>query len=367
MGFDRGTITCRVCLLPAEFPKDVLERLAANSAGPLERVGDEPEWGWVTGRFLLETDLTEENCKFGSYYHICLRQAERKVPSSLMQAECRLEELVQRKARNVDHLNRKDLKAIKEEIKERLLPKMPPTLSGVYAAIDPVAGYLYLTATSAKQLDLFSGFFAKAVGFDPIPMTPDNLAKLKYETDPLAVPAINISPSLEDQRGATGLLGENFLTWLWFYQESCNGILPPTRIGDFSLMIDGPLTFVAEGDGAFESSLRKGSPTIAAEARAAMLVGKKLRSAKIVLAREQGEEWSCALDASQFILRGLKLPEGDAMDAYDIFTERMANLDIFRQVLFELFHLYLKTVMDDKKRLEYQEKVKKWVMDHAQN
>ena len=366
MGFDRGNMTCRVCLLPQPLPQDFLERLAENKAGSLEHVTDEPTWGWVTGRFLLETEITEETCKFGSYYHICLRQAERKIPASLLNAECKLEELVQMRARKVDHLNRKALKEIKEEIKERLLPTMPPQVSGIYAAIDPVAGMMYITATSAKQLDLFSGFFAKAAGFDPLPMTPDNLAQVKYGVDPLSVPAINISPSLEDVDGATGLLGENFLTWLWFFQETHEGILPPTRLGDFSLLVDGPLTFVAEGSGSYESSLRKGTPTNSAEARSAMMVGKKLRSAKLVLARNQGEEWSCMLDASQFILKGLKLPDGEAMDPVDIFTERMANLDIFRQMLFELFHLYLNTVNDPAKRAEYQKNVKKWVQDHAQ-
>ena len=189
---------------------------------------------------------------------------------------------------------------------------------------------------------------------------------MKYGVDPLSVPALNISPALEDNDGATGLLGENFLTWLWFYQESRNGILPPTRLGDFSLMIDGPLTFVAEGGGSFESSLRKGTPTNSAEARSAMMVGKKLRSARIVLARNKGEEWSCTLDASQFVIRGLRLPEGESLDPVDLFIDRMTSLDTFRQVLFELFHLYLKTVTDPKGRAEYQAKAKAWVEAHAQ-
>lgn len=366
MGFDRGTMTFRVCMLPKPLPKDALERLAAQAARSLDYVTDEPEWGWVSGRFLLETDINEDTCKFGPILHICLRQAERKVPSSLLNAECKLEELAQMRARNLDHLNRKIMKEIKEDVKKRLVSRMPPSLSGIYAAIDTVTGYIYLSATSEKQLELFSGFFDKALDFDPLPMTPDNLASVKYNTDPLSIPAVNISPELEDVQGATGLLGENFLTWLWFFQESHNGILPPTRLGDFSLLVDGPLTFVAEGSGAFDCSLKKGTPTNSAEARSAMLVGKKLRRAKLVLARNKGEEWSCTLDASQFVIRGLKLPEGEAMDPIDVFTERMANLDIFRQVLFELFHLYLNTVTDAEKRKEYQNSVKKWVAEHAQ-
>ncbi len=366
MGFERGNLTFRICALPQPLPPDALARFAESAAGPLDAVKDEPVWGWVSGRFLLEGTINEDTCKVGQYIHICLRQAERKIPGSLLNAECRLAELSQMASQKSDHLNRKQLKEIKAEVRERLLPNMPPSLSGIYCVFDPVANLMYTTAASTRQLDILGGFLVKALGFEPIPLTPDALALTWYETDPSAIPAINISPELKDDAGATGLLGENFLTWLWYFMEDHNGMIPPTKLGDFGLLIDGPLTFVAEGNGAFESSLRKGTPTNSAEARSAMMVGKKLRSAKLVMARGKGEEWSCSIDASQFVFKGLRLPEGDAMDAEDIFNERMANLDIFRQVIFELFHLYLTIASNPEKRADYQKKAKEWVRNHEQ-
>ncbi len=366
MGFEQGNLTFRICALPMPLPQDALARFAESAAGPLDNVKDEPVWGWVSGRFMLEGRIDEETCKIGPFIHICLRQAERKIPSSLLNAEVRLAELSQMAADKVDHLSRKQIKSIKAEVRERLLPNMPPSLSGIYCVFDPVANLMYTTATSTRQLDIIGGFLVKALGFEPIPLTPDALAQTWYETDPTTIPPINISPELKDDAGATGLLGENFLTWLWHFMEQHNGMIPPTKLGDFGLLIDGPLTFVAEGNGAFESSLRKGTPTNSAEARAAMIVGKKLRSAKLILARGKGEEWSCTLDASQFVIKGLKLPEGDSMDAEDIFNERMANLDIFRQVIFELFHLYLTVAADADKRAEYQKQAKEWVKNHEQ-
>ena len=44
----------------------------------------------------------------------------------------------------------------------------------------------------------------------------------------------------------------------------------------------------------------------------------------------------------------------------------MTNLDIFRQVIFELFHLYLTVMNDSAKRSDYQKKAKKWVENHEQ-
>ena len=45
MGFDRGSVTCRICKLPERLPPDALERFAAQAAGPLAHVQDEPVWG----------------------------------------------------------------------------------------------------------------------------------------------------------------------------------------------------------------------------------------------------------------------------------------------------------------------------------
>ncbi len=95
-----------------------------------------------------------------------------------------------------------------------------------------------------------------------------------------------------------------------------------------------------EGNGAHETVLRKGEPMVSPEAKTCLLSGKKLRSAKLTIAR--GEEiWSFTLDADEFIFRGLKLPDTEAMDAVTKFQERMAFLDTFRDIFFLLFDRYI--------------------------
>ncbi len=362
MPFEQGTLTFRICRLPEPLPADCLERFAAHAAPDLEQVLNEPVWGWVSGRHLLERRIDDQTCKLGGYYHLCLRQAERKIPASLLRAECRLIELTRMAEIGSDHLNRKEKKSIKEEVQERLLPTMPPQISGSYIAIDPSEGYLYTSATSPRQLDLVLGYFNKAIGFEPIPLAPENIASDLFEIDPDGLPLANISPDLSDS-GDSGTLGENFLTWLWFYQEKNNGVLPPSKLGDFSFMLDGPLVLVAEGGGAFESNIRKGTPTVSAEAKAALLVGKKLRRAKLIFARHKGEEWALTFDVNEFIFKGLKLPDGDAMDRFAIFEERMTNLYIVQNVIFALFQRFLKELSDPAKASEYQLAAKKWIKE----
>ena len=106
MPFDQGNITFRICRLPQSMPEDAIEKFAALVAPPLEDIQDEPVWGWVSPRHLLDTRIDETTIKFAGHYHLCLRQAERKIPASLLTAECRMVELTRMAEKDVDHLNK---------------------------------------------------------------------------------------------------------------------------------------------------------------------------------------------------------------------------------------------------------------------
>jgi len=361
MPFDQGSITFRICRLPESMPENTIERFAEFAAQPLANVTDEPCWGWVSPRHLLDDVIDETTIKVGAFYHLCLRQAERKIPASLLTAECRMIELARMAETGSEKLGNRARRSIKAEVQQRLLPQMPPQLSGIYFAIDTLENMLYTTAISPRQLEIFLAHFGKVIGFEPMPLTPENIAEELFELDPAAVPALNISPDPKRNllEGA-GTLGENFLTWLWFFQEERGGNLPPTKLGDFSLLIDGPLVFVAEGPGAFESAIRKGAPTLSAEAKASLTVGKKLKRAKLTLARGD-EEWSFNFDANEFIFRSLKLPESEALDKASLFEDRMNNLIILQNVLFALFQRFLKEMTDSAKASDYQAKAREWI------
>ena len=256
------------------------------------------------------------------------------------------------------NVNRKERKRIKEEVTQRLLPQMPPQLSGTPFVIDAAAKRLYVAAASEKQLETFIGYFSDTVDVEPIPLLPELAARELGEVDPNDIPPLNFSPEQPDAKTG-GTLGQNFLTWLWFLQEETGGTLPKSQLGEFAFMVDGPLVFV----GAFESSIRKGLPTLSAEAKAALTVGKKLKRAKLTLARGKAETWTAAVDADAFLFRGLKLPEGEQLEAHSAFEERVTYLHIFQTVFFALFDRYLKEVGDRAKFAGIQKRAKAWVKE----
>lgn len=359
MPFDAGTISFSICKLGRELPDDAIEGFAAHSAQGLGSVTDEPRFGWVTGRHLLDSNITEDTARAGGLLHLCLQSAVRRVPSSLFKAECRMRELAFMADKQSDFVPRKVRKEIKEDVKDQLLPDMPPTVSGIPFVVDHRTGVLYVGATSVKQVDAFLEHFYEAQKVEPIPLTPDFCCEILHEISPDALQPMNFAP--EVKLDPDGYFGRDFLTWVWYYQETHRGTFEVPDLGEFGVMIDGPLTFAAEGPGALESVARKGSPTRSAEAKTALTVGKRLRLASLTIARDQ-EVWTCALDPDTFAFRGLKLPDtGEALDADSRFQERIMQLDIFRRAFFRLFEMYVEIASDSKRSAELAPKLKEWV------
>ena len=127
MPFDNGSISFSVYKLNKDIPDDHLERFSNAAACKIEEVTDTPNLGW-TGRHLLERRIDEETAYMGEFLHMHFRSAVRKIPPSLLKAECMQRELAQMQADKVSSLSRKKKKEIKEEVEEELLKFMPPQL-----------------------------------------------------------------------------------------------------------------------------------------------------------------------------------------------------------------------------------------------
>ncbi len=360
MPFDRSSVTCSVCLLPTELPEAALERFAARAAKSLEKVGTDPEWGWVSGRHLLETRIDDQTAFAGGYLHLALRITERRIPGALLRAQCRMRELAW-EAENGREPGRKQRKAIREEVTEQLQPEMPPQIRGIPFVVDANDQKLYLGTSSLKMEDLFLESFRETVGFEPLPLTPETYVAIVRELDIEDLHCLVFTPDPDQACEAEkSEVGRDFLTWLWFLQEEV-GEVNLQQYGRFAVMIDGPLVFEATGGGAMESIVRRGSPTISAEAKAALMVGKKLKKAKLFLRHDGGDIWSVTVDADRFVFSSLKLPEGEAMDAHSAFEERMTALYFFQRAFYGLFDQFLDEVRTRESATALEKRLHGWV------
>lgn len=338
MPFEQGPMTCRLLQLPRTLPDDAVDRFAAAAAPPLNGSGHAAQ-GWVTGQHLLDRTITREKAYYGGYLRLTLLKAERKVPASLLRAECRMEEIAQLAATDAAFLSGKRRAEIKREVEDRLRPTMPPTLTGIPFVHHESTGILFAGASSTKQLDTFVSYLVHTLGFAPIPLRADTLAMERHHADVRDWrPSSFVTDRPPDQDEVQP--GREFLTWLWFLAEARGGEVATESAGRIALAIDGPLVLVHEGQGAHESVLRKGAPPLSAEARTGLLGGKKLRQATLLL-NHGDDTYSFGFDADEFLVRSLKVPDSDAADSLTRFQDRMIHLDTLRGVLLDLFDVFL--------------------------
>lgn len=363
MPFDNGPVSFRVYELDSLLaPDELIGGLANHAAPPIESLGAQPITGWVSPRHLLDRELTVDTCVSGGYVHADLMKAERKIPTSLLRAYCKMEEIAEMKARGVPYLNRQTRADIKHRITEELQPTMPPTLSAISMAVDPGRARVFVEALTEKQQDAFCVGFNRATKQSPISMTPEHAAMRLKHVDFRDLPPQCFSPDPSVTITANHI-GMDFLTWLWFHWETGGGTLTLDGAGSqpVGFMLEGPAVFRLEAEGAHETTLRKGMPLLSREAKTVLECGKKVQKIKLTLARGD-QPYSATVDGVDFAIRSLKLPPSDApYEPHTAFQERMAGIQFFTDAFYRLYETFLSAITDAQEWPGVIKEMKKWI------
>ncbi len=361
MAFESGSMSFRMVALPRAFPKNWVEKFAEKRAGSLDATDLEATSGWVTGRHLLDSNITEDSALYGGYVRLVWRTASRKVPAALLKAECRMEEIARAAAEGVPYLKPKVRAEIRNEVKDRLTPKMPPTIKAIPFVYQPGTHHLYATALSDALADTFCGALREAVGFSGTPEDPAPMALRLKNADLMDLHGEGFSKETAEM-AMEMLPGREFLTWLWFKAETQNGRVALADGRALDVLIEGPLTFAHEGDGAHLTTLRKGLPERSAEAKTCLKSGKKLKSATVTFALDEATQWRFQLDADTFAVRSLKVPQGEGpMDAPSRFQERMIYLEQFREIFCDLYGAFAELRANSRRWKAELQKIRDWV------
>lgn len=355
MAFESGSVSFRMFYVPGTVPDTIHEKFADDVLGSIDHLLDEELHGWVGAKHLLDREIHEGSAWPSGFLRLTLCQAQRKIPASLLRAECRIEEMVWMQAEHRDYVNRQQKAEIKQQVIEKLLPAMPPQLKGIDFCYDPKAKMMYASALSDAQLDAFQLNFTKTTGIKIVPVDPVSAAWQEAQCRADQWPRWGFAA----EQWADTAPGREFLMWLWFMSEARGGEVDLPDGGKFAVLVEGPLLFDQEEQG--ETAIRKGEPMVSAETRAALLSGKKLRRAKLTLARGGEEVWTCTLDADTFVVRSLKLPKTEAIDAEGRFQERMEMIDTFRQAFLGLYSTFCKLRDDEKTCKALGDEMKAWM------
>lgn len=127
------------------------------------------------------------------------------------------------------------------------------------------------------------------------------------------------------------IIGQDFLTWLWFRSEQDRGQWRTQDGTPFGLTFEGRV-MVQSGEGeSLETTICSGPGAELPEARTGLARGKKVQQAKLRL-EEDGQEWRVTVKAEDFSLGGFKTPKvefrlEEGQDPDGPFLEKMYLLE----------------------------------------
>ena len=140
------------------------------------------------------------------------------------------------------------------------------------------------------------------------------------------------------------LLGQEFLTWLWYAGETRAKPFTDKQGREFALFVTQRVQVQGgEGDN-LETAAVSGPLSELREARLGLTTGKKVQRAMVRLEMD-GEAWQATLKADDFAVAGLKTPavesdrEDDDPDA--LFLEKMYLLERFLNCLDAVYAEFL--------------------------
>jgi len=344
--FISGNPSFSVYRVNGTLPDNALELFQKYVACKLEEATDVPNIGWC-GRNSLERKINDETAYIGSYLHVLFRKAVRKIPANLLKAECEFRETLAMDEDNISSLSRKRKKEIKEAVVESLMQYMPPQITNVPVLYLEEDNLLFVGTSSLLMADTTVSLLMETLGgIDLIPISPISLAMMHLKTKNLDIEPVEFTREDKYSDGQL-LLGRDFLTWIWCKCESENPKFIVPDLGEFAIAIDGPLNLKSDTLGSKETVLRKGLPTLSAEAHYAVKSGKKLTGAKIYIGRGD-ETWSFNFDADNFIFKSVKLPDGEAMDKVSRLEERAENMALMSNTIMHLYKIFLDEITGDK-------------------
>ncbi len=174
------------------------------------------------------------------------------------------------------------------------------------------------------------------------------------------------------QHGAESLslesiLGQEFLTWLWFCSEMRPTLFVDSEKRPFNLSMEQSIV-VQGGEGASrETATVSGASSKLREARLGLKTGKKVTKAKLFF-EQDSLYWQCVLKAEDFALSAFKTPkiekqEDDDPDA--LFLEKMYLIERGFDLLDSLYALFIKKRLNKAEWQEECQEIRTWIREEA--
>ena len=164
------------------------------------------------------------------------------------------------------------------------------------------------------------------------------------------------------------ILGQDFLTWLWFRSDTAPGSFADAKGTPFSVSMEQRIV-VRGGEGeSTETASVSGALSTLREAKLGLLTGKKVVQALVRIEKDD-MAWQAVIKAESFSCNSLRTPrverDADDDDPDAVFLEKAYLVSLYFDCLDSLYLKFIRARLNPSTWREEVAAVKQWINDSA--
>jgi len=348
MSIKSGSATFTRFYIPDPTTEDfwsyVDEKLQAGVFKGIED-GEEQAVGFAPWEDFFDSTIPYGSYHKGEYVAFHFRTDQRKVPSIVLKQHVKAAVQKYRNENEGRGPSRNERKEMQENIQKALLNRAFTQPSACEVVWNASEKWMLLGTTSTKTIEAFLDHFEKHFTLYPVPLYHVNWALNLIPLNEHQKGALNSMVSVQSPEAmeAGHFLGNEFMTWLWFFTENEKGVIQFAENREAEVHLGERLVLTLPNDSK-ERIICTTQNTALIEARSALQQGKLVREIQFFL-RVADDEYLPTLDSALWAIKGIRMPkqltDHDEDDADGQFLERMYFLEEVSSILNALYGQFL--------------------------
>ena len=339
--------------IPSELLTQIPEKLRQFAFRDIDDLPEMQAYGWVCFEDMLDSEWRTAPPQKGNYFTFSLRLDTRRIPPAIIKKQLSLAlkaEKEKMQAQGKKFISRERKKDLKEQVLLRLRQRFLPVPAEFHVVWEPDRNEVWFASTQGKMIDLFMELFITSFGLHLEQIEPYSLAEGLLDDvemgklDRCEATQFTMTSGNEGQM-LSSVLGEEFLTWLWFQSDVAPGAFVDKEGHPFSVSMEQRIVVQGGQGDAKDTATVAGTLSPLTEARFGLGKGKKVTRATIRLEKND-LAFQFTLKAGDFTLGSLKTPkvekpeEGDDPDA--MLLERFYLIEVCLGLLENLYATFLR-------------------------
>ena len=351
--------------VPDELWAEIPQLLKKGAILDIDETTDSQADGWVSFDDYLDTTWQAGPPQKGAYMAFSLRVDIRRIPAGFVRKYLDLA-LKREKAENEKNgkkfISRERRKELKEQVQLSLRRRFLPVPGEFNVIWNTANNEIWFASTQTKMLELFAQRFLATFKLHIEQLTPPALA-LSMLGD-AAKEAVHDAD--QDDDTMDGVLGQDFLTWLWFQSDVAPSFFRTDDGHSFltALRKRVAVTGFVGMDRETASVAASDADSFLSEARLGLHRGKKVASALIYLIKDDFG-FDVSVKAADFSLNSLKTPKIDKSDRDDdpdaLFLEKVFLIETAVTLLDCLYRQFLGLRLDEDEWKKTADEMDYWI------